>query len=190
MTKTNEKTIASFKALQNLTVEALTSAKTMRSKVQKLLVGCVSHWKLTGSNDGLKQLINGFVKDGALNGVNTPAITAWCEKHLHMFVGEDKDGKPALFFKSGIVAKDLNTKVAAEENWWELRKQSPFKFDQLASLRKLAKASAEAAIKAEKAREAGREVKSCEVDDAITAKLAELVKLAEARDGKRIADAI
>ena len=175
------KTVASFKALQDLTNEALESAKTMREKVQRVLEGCVSHWKLTGSNEGLKQLVNGFINHEALKGVNSPAISAWAQKHLHMFVGTDAEGKPALFFKSGVNVKDLDTKKAVEENWWSLKTMTPFQFDQVTVLQKLVKASISANEKKEKALKAGREVGDVVVDDAVTAKLKEALALAQAQ---------
>ncbi len=118
---------------------AVESATTMRQKVQHALVGCVSHWALTGSNDGLADIINTFIAELG-QGVNLKAVKAWCEKHLHM--QEDAEGKRLLF--KPVKAKDLDTKAAAGEVWWSLKPQQVFSFDLVAAITSLANKAAKA----------------------------------------------
>lgn len=135
------------KSLDNLKSDiaaAVESATTMREKVQHALVGCVSHWAMTGSNAGLMDIINKFLAELG-QGVNLKAVKAWCEKHLHMV--EDVEGKRLVF--KAVKASDLNTKAAADEKWWSLKPQQVFSFDLTAAIIALAKKAAKASEEAE-----------------------------------------
>lgn len=145
MGKMSQKQIdASLDKLKADIAEAVESATTMRQKVQHALVGCVSHWSMTGSNKGLMDIVNGFL-DQLGQGVNLKAVKAWCEKHLHM--QEDAEGKRLVFrpVKSSV----LDTKAAAEEHWWTLKPQQVFSFDLTAAIIALAKKAAKASEQAE-----------------------------------------
>ena len=178
MTKVSKAAIAkSFANLEGLRDEAIQSALTVRDTVQKLLVGCVSHYKMTGNNDGLKELVNAFVKDDGIKGINTAAIVEYCHQHLGMFTGTDKSGKPALFFRSDFNVKMLDVSKATEVKWWTLKKVTPFAFDQVNAILALAKKSAAAGKKSD-----GNT--SVVLDERLTKKLAELAALARQVDSE------
>ena len=103
---------------------AIQSANTMREKVQHALVGCVSHWKLTGSNAGLMPIVNEFIKELG-QGVNLKAVVSWCETHLHMT--EDAEGKRLVF--KAVELSALDTQAANACKWWTLKPQTIFSFD-------------------------------------------------------------
>lgn len=175
MTKPSKATIAkSFANLVGLRDDAIQSSLTMRDTVQKLLVGCVSHYKMTGNNDGLKELVNAFVTDDGVKGINTPAVVEWCHQHLGMFTGTNKSGKPALFFRADFNAKMLNVAKATDAKWWTLKKVTPFAFDQVNAILALAKKSAAASKKSD--------AEGVILDDLLSQKLAELAKLAKKVD--------
>lgn len=123
---------------------AVESATSMRQKIQHALVGCVSHWALTGSNSGLMDIVNTFLKDLG-QGVNLKAVKSWCEEHLHM--QEDAEGKRLVF--KPVKASDLDTKKAAADVWWSHKPQTVFSFDLVADIVKLANKAAKAAKEAE-----------------------------------------
>ena len=168
MTITTEMKNASLAKLKEDINIAIQSANTMREKVQHALVGCVSHWKLTGSNSGLAPIINEFIKELG-QGVNLKAVKAWCEKHLHMV--EDAEGKRLIF--KAVELSELNTKAANEEKWWSLKPQQVFSFDLKTAIIALEK-------KAKKAQDALDKDPDADVqlDPAIYAKLMELSNLA------------
>ena len=164
----------SFANLEGLRDEAIQSALTMRDSVQNLLVGCVSHYKMTGNNDGLKELVNAFVTDDGVKGINTPAIVEWCNTHLGMFTGEDKEGNACLFFRADFEPKMLNVSKSTDSKWWTLKKVTPFAFDQVNAILALAKKSASAAKKSD--------AEGVILDALLSQKLAELATLAKKVD--------
>ncbi len=135
---------ASLSKLEGEIGEAIMSANTMRDKVQHALVGCVSHWKLTGSNEGLADLVNHFINELG-QGVNLQAVKAWCEKHLHMM--EHTEGKKLVF--KAVKVSALDTAKAAEEKWWSLKQQTVFSFDLTQQIVSLANKAAKAAARGE-----------------------------------------
>jgi hypothetical protein len=142
MTKvTNAQIEASLEALKSDIATAVESATTMRAKVQHALVGCVSHWAVTGSNKGLGEIVNVFLSELG-QGVNLKAVKAWMEKHLHMV--EHADGKSMVF--KAIKSKDLDTKAAAAEMWYSLKPQTLFSFDLTVAIIALAKKAAKAQV--------------------------------------------
>jgi len=160
------------RSLENLKAEmalAVESANTMRERVQHALVGCVSHWAMTGSNEGLSDLVNLFIEQLG-QGVNLKAVKAWCEKHLHM--QEDAEGKKLLF--KPVKSTDLDTKAAANEKWWSLKPQTVFSFDIASAIISLAKKAAKASE--EQTKDPDADVK---LDDALMEQLAQLGKVAE-----------
>lgn len=141
---TQAKIDASLDKLRADIAVAVESAATMKAKVQHALVGCVSHWALTGSNAGLMDIVNGFISELG-QGVNLKAVKAWCEKHLHMV--EDVEGKRLVF--KAVKASDLDTKAASAEMWYSLKPQQVFSFDLTQAVIALAKKAADASKKAE-----------------------------------------
>lgn len=166
MAKMSKAAIA--KSLENLKADialAVESATTMRERVQTALVGCVSHWKLTGSNVGLADIVNTFIAELG-NGVNQKAVVAWCVKHLHMVPNADED---KLLFMP-VKASDLDTKAAANQLWYTMKPQQPFAgFNLEAELVKLIK-------KAEKAGKITDEEKADKIK--VDAKLLSALKAA------------
>lgn len=171
MTKkpTKSSVARSFEQLKADMALAVESANTMRDRVQHALVGCVSHWSMTGSNEGLADLVNLFIEQLG-QGVNLKAVKAWCEKHLHM--QEDAEGKKLLF--KPVKADDLDTKAAANEKWWSLKPQAVFSFDIAAAIISLAKKAAKA--NDEQAKDPEADVK---LDAGLMEQLAQLGKVAE-----------
>lgn len=169
----------SLAALNELCRSFEKSTATMRDRGQKLLVGIASHWKITGSNAGLADLLNELVTSDHMKGVNAPAIVAYAEKHLGMFVGEDAEGNKRLLFRSDFTRDNLNMEALKAERWYELKKQAPFAFSQMEQLRKLIAASEAAAGKAEKALDAGREVGEVSTHDDVTKLLKAALRKAE-----------
>ena len=162
----------SLDALKADIAAAVESASTMRGKVQHALVGCVSHWKMTGSNAGLMDIVNTFIAELG-QGVNLKAVKAWCEKHLHM--QEDAEGKRLVF--KPVKASDLNTKAADDEKWWTLKPQkNGFSFDLTQSIIQMANKAAKAAKEAE-----GNPDAEVSLDPELYEKLASLGTLAEAK---------
>lgn len=159
----------SLEALKADIAAAVESASSMRNKVQHALVGCVSHWKLTGSNAGLMDIVNQFLTELG-QGVNLKAVKAWCEKHLHM--QEDAEGKRLVF--KPVKASALDTKAASEEMWWSLKPQQVFSFDLAQSIISLAKKAAKAAKEAEANPDA-----DVTMDDAAYAQLQQLANSLE-----------
>lgn len=160
------KSLETLKADMALAVE---SANTMRERVQHALVGCVSHWAMTGSNEGLGDLVNLFIEQLG-QGVNLKAVKAWCEKHLHM--QEDAEGKKLLF--KPVRADVLDTKAAANEKWWTLKPQTVFSFDLTQAIISLARKAAKAHEEQTKDPEA-----DVKLDDTLMEQLAQLGKSAE-----------
>ena len=160
-----DKSLAALKADMAAAVE---SATTMKAKVQHALVGSVSHFAVTGSNEGLAEIINGFI--GELGqGINLKAVKAWAEKHLHM--QEDAAGEKLVF--KPVKAKDLDTKAAAAEMWYSLKPQTVFSFDLTAAIIAMAKKAAAAESKL--AKDGGLDVN---IDTALLEQLKQLAKTA------------
>lgn len=171
MTKiTQEMTNASLAKLKEDINVAIQSANTMRDKVQHALVGCVSHWKLTGSNTGLAPIINEFIKELG-QGVNLNAVKAWCEEHLHMI--EDLEGKRLVF--KAVKVEQLDTKKANECKWWTLKPQQVFSFDLKTAILALEKKAKKAQEELEKDPEA-----DVQIDPAIYAQLMQLSNTVQA----------
>jgi len=125
MTKVTQKQIdASLAALKAQIADAVESAVSMRNKVQTALVGCLSHWNMTGSNAGLKEIINTFIGD-LDGGVNTKAVVEWCSIHLAMIPNADQSG---LVFDASR-KPSTTKKAAADKPWYKHKKQNPFAFD-------------------------------------------------------------
>jgi len=159
---------ASLEALKADIAIAIESATTMRAKVQHALVGCVSHWKLTGSNEGLGDIVNLFISQLG-QGVNLKAVKSWAEKNLHMM--EHADGKKLIFM--AVKVADLDTKAAAADLWWKHKPQTVFSFDQVTAILALVDKN----TKAEKTAEADADAE-VKMDVRLTEKLAELAALA------------
>jgi len=159
---------AAMESLDKLLASAIRSAKTMREKIQKGLVACVSYWTMTKSNVGLAGRVNRFIAEVG-QGVNLKAIRSWCEKHLHMTPNADGTG---LVFKQ-VKASKLNTAMAAKDNWWTHKPQKDiFKLDLASEILALADKVSRA-----KTREGQ---KGLVMDDALETKLRELRQAADA----------
>ena len=172
MTKANQKQIdASLEALKNDIALAVESAATMRDRVQHALVGCVSHWKTTGSNAGLMDIVNLFITELG-QGVNLKAVKQWCEIYLHM--QEDVEGKRLVF--KPVKVSDLDTKAAADKKWWTLKPQNVFSFDLTDQIIALAVKAAKASKKAATSEDA-----AVDIDPEMLTQLEALARRAEAR---------
>ena len=160
---------ASLNALRKDIAAAVESANSMRDRIQQALVGCVSHWAMTGSNAGLADIVNEFIEQLG-QGVNLKAVSAWCQKHLHMQPTAEGD---KLCFKP-VKASDLSTKNAAAEKWWSLKVQNDVHFDLTKAIIALAN---KAAKEADKQSQDDLDVGG--IDPALMEGLAKLAKAAE-----------
>lgn len=154
---------------------AVESVQTMKQRVQHALMGCASHWHMTGSNLGLGEIINLFITD-INSGVNTRAVVAWCEQNLGMQVHATED--KLVFGKKQ--AKDLDLKaIAAGKQWYELKPITPFSFDLYAAVEALQKKAVKA--QAEFNKDGDVDVK---LDELVMASLKQLADLAKAQTPK------
>lgn len=170
MTKMTQKQIdASLDSLRNDIAAAVESATTMKKRVQHALMSCLSHWRMTGSNTGLKDIINQFIEDLG-NGVKCDSVVAWCQANLGMIIAADE--KSIVF--GTMKSTELDPKKAAEKPWYEYAKKNPFAFDLKAKIIALAKS----AEKAQKAHALDKEL-AVSINDNLYAQLATLAVIAE-----------
>ena len=176
MTKTTKATrmskaaiAANLEKLRKDIAIAVESANTMRDRIQHALVGCVSHWAMTGSNAGLADIVNEFIEQLG-QGVNLKAVSAWCQKHLHMQPTAEGD---KLCFKP-VKANVLSTKDATAEKWWTLKVQNDVHFDLTKAIIALANKAAKEADK-----QSQDDLAAGSIDPALMEGLAKLAKAAE-----------
>ncbi len=143
---------------------AVTSAKTMRNKVQIAAVAVIKYAHITGDYRAFNTLV-----DGLGNGVNTKALVEYIVVHTGLQIDEENKCFTGKLDKKFIEA---NFESAKSTMWYDFKQQAPFKgFDLNAEIAKLIK-KCETMSKKD-----GEEAELVNVD---TAQLQALVKVVKA----------
>lgn len=136
------------KTVDQLIEQAITSAKSMREKVQIAGVAILMHAEKHGDYSKAQLLV-----DGLGNGINGAALVEWFVQYGGLIVAEEGTGFSG--WKGAGHIKNHFEK-AKSQAWWELKKQNPYKgYNLLDDLTNVIKRGTAALDKVEEAETSG-----------------------------------
>jgi hypothetical protein len=116
-------------------------SKTLREDIQHVLMGVLSHWKLTKSNQHVKRLV-GLLDTAMGDGMKRNGMKSWVIKHLGMI----ENAETGDLVCGTLDHSELDKTKADAQKWWSMAPEGPVKFDLDAAIVSLLK-------KADKAQE-------------------------------------